>query len=302
MNCQNQGSRNAIVLWGVIPCLLLASFIPVAAAFEPVEIPDPQLASVLRDVLDRKGIEAPVFDSDNLSRIYFLDATNRGIKDLTGLEFCDSLRELHLADNAIVSCQSLAGCTELRVLNVSGNGLVDIGPLKTLTELRWLNIAGNKIASLTGLSDLKLLATLLADDNKIDSIDPLKGLQHLHSLQLGRNEIVDISVLSSLPAIDTVNLSGNCISDITSLLSVTELKWAFLSNNRIEDLTPLSEMLDTEAVKTSLPLWRLHIDGNSLNEAASQVVNRLKTAGATVCTRTPFEISENQTSTDADRE
>ncbi|MDE2832798.1 MAG: hypothetical protein OXN20_21985 [Gemmatimonadota bacterium] len=66
-----------------------------------VTIPDANLRSVIRDELDKSRF-APITKAD-MARLTTLDASNRNIRDLTGLEFATNLTELNLTDNPLSS-------------------------------------------------------------------------------------------------------------------------------------------------------------------------------------------------------
>ncbi len=67
-------------------------------------IPDANLRAVIRDALGKSRF-APIIVTD-MASLTTLDASNRNIRDLTGLEFATSLAELNLTDNPL-SSQSL---------------------------------------------------------------------------------------------------------------------------------------------------------------------------------------------------
>ena len=66
-----------------------------------VTIPDANLRAVIRDALDKSRF-APITVTD-MARLTTLDASNRDIRDLTGLEFATNLIELNLTDNPLSS-------------------------------------------------------------------------------------------------------------------------------------------------------------------------------------------------------
>ena len=70
---------------------------------------DPQLELVVKAILKVKQIDKPVIEEADLKSIFILDARNKGIKDLAGLDKCPNLVELKLSGNAIESLAPLAG-------------------------------------------------------------------------------------------------------------------------------------------------------------------------------------------------
>jgi hypothetical protein len=67
-------------------------------AAPPVEyFPDPQLKAVIQGILKQKQINKKDIDPEDLKTIYFLDARDQGIKNLSGLERCPHLAEVKLS-------------------------------------------------------------------------------------------------------------------------------------------------------------------------------------------------------------
>ena len=66
-----------------------------------VNIPDANLRTVIRDALGKSRF-APITATD-MASLTTLDASNRNIRDLTGLEFATNLIELNLVDNRLSS-------------------------------------------------------------------------------------------------------------------------------------------------------------------------------------------------------
>jgi len=66
-----------------------------------VNIPDANLRAVIRSALGKSRF-APITKAD-MARLTTLDASNRNIRDLTGLEFATNLTMLNLTDNPLSS-------------------------------------------------------------------------------------------------------------------------------------------------------------------------------------------------------
>ena len=64
-----------------------------------VNIPDANLRAVILNVLGKTSF-APITTTD-MANLTTLDASNRNIRNLTGLEFATNLTELNLADNPL---------------------------------------------------------------------------------------------------------------------------------------------------------------------------------------------------------
>jgi Leucine-rich repeat (LRR) protein len=152
----------------------------------PVTFPDAYLEIAIREAI---GKPVGPISTPDLESLTVLDASGRGINDISVLAGLINLQELYLWDNKISDISALA-IFNLQKLYLWDNNISDISPL----------------AGLSNLQELYLW------DNKISDISALAGLSRLQELHLYNNNISDISSLvenSGLSAGDTVNLGGN---------------------------------------------------------------------------------------------
>jgi hypothetical protein len=245
-------------------------WVPAARAGNP---PDKNLEATLREVLHEPKKE---FNDELYSRVYVLDAVNKGIKDLTGLEKCKNLRSLRLTKNQVTDGKPLAGLVELQSLDLADNQIADITPLAGLANLQYLELSNNKVTKIEPLKGLTRLNSLYLTGNQIKDLTPLAGLNRLWSLYLAKNQLKDIGPLAKLTRISTLDLSDNQIENIAPLASMTELNLLLLERNRIADLGPLVSAAQKDAVgpKRFAPFLRLYIAGNPIATQAP------KTGGA----------------------
>ncbi|MFC1694411.1 choice-of-anchor D domain-containing protein, partial [Candidatus Latescibacterota bacterium] len=228
---------------------------------EEVSFPDPNLEAAIRSTLGKPA--GPITDED-LAKLTDLDASERGISDLTGIEHCVNLQNLVLHSNQISDLSPLINLTDLWSLNLVSNRISDLSPLSSLTNLQSLHFSGNQISDLSSLSGLTKLDFLSMSSNQINDLNPLVNLTNLILLYLGNNQIQDISPLAGLKMIGEweiweeweideregvkihLGLSNNRISDITSLVSNTgigagdgiDLRGNLLSNEAYNNLIP----------------------------------------------------------------
>ena len=189
---------------------------------ETISIPDPHLAAAVQREIGNITTHSML----NLQR---LDASDSGIKDLTGIEHASSLIELYLQRN------------------VNGNTVLDLQPLSGLTNLNRLNLSDNNISDISALSELKNLTTLLGlSGNNITDISALSVLKNLIYLELRDNNITDISALSALQNLTHLKISGNNITDISELTNIRNLLLLNLRSN------PLSY----ESIHTHIPVMQ----------------------------------------------
>ena len=194
-----------------------------------VDIPDANLRAVIADSLG-KARGAPITRAE-MATLTRLDAPNKGIRSLTGLEHATNLQTLELGS--------------VRVNNewVNSNDISNLSPLSNLTNLTWLDLTSNSISSISALSRLNNLKTLRLSGNNISDISILAGLTELTGqLGLGNNNISDISALANLTNLTSLWISGNNISDISALANLTNLTSLYLDNNNISDISALANL------------------------------------------------------------
>src|SRR5437870_1577924 len=96
------------------------------SAAPPVTIPDKNLEEAIRAVLHEP--KAPLTE-DNLANVHILEASGKGIRDLTGLEKCKNLALLRLTNNQVSDLKALKDMAVLQSLDLSKNKIIDASPL-----------------------------------------------------------------------------------------------------------------------------------------------------------------------------
>ena len=118
-----------------------------------VRIPDTNLRAVIAEALG-KSPNAPI-TVEEMKQLTRVEARDRGIQDLTGLQFAINLRSmLDLRDNQISDISPIAGLTELRQLEISGNTISDISPARDLKNLTFLVLRDNQISDISPIAGL----------------------------------------------------------------------------------------------------------------------------------------------------
>lgn len=140
-----------------------------------------------------------------------LFASNKGITDLTGIEYMNSLTTVYLSGNAIADVTPLADLTSLTTMHLANNAIADVTPLADLTSVTLLNLYNNAITDVTPLANLTSVTRLNLNDNAITDVTPLADLTRLTNLEVGRNAIVDMSPLTGLTRLTSLYLSGQSI-------------------------------------------------------------------------------------------
>ena len=215
---------------------------------------DPNLEAAIREALDKA--EGPITDAD-LGGLTELDASERDIRDLAGMEHCVNLEWLNLYGNQISDVSPLSGLSNLELLVLWDNQISDVGPLSGLSNLELLDLWDNQISDVSSLSGLSNLELLGLEDNQISDIKPLTNLIDLRILYLDSNQIQDISPLARLTMIGEVEEWRRMIGEVEVWRSFSRKKgeveeWRGwfeerdgvevhlgLSNNQISDTQPL---------------------------------------------------------------
>ena len=186
---------------------------------QQVHIPDPNLRAVLREHLQVNEITEAILST----RLIDLDARDRGITDLTGLEFAAELIDLNISLNPITDLTPLKSLAKLTYLAFWGTPSSNLEPLVGLVGLQVIDANECRISDLTPLANLHNLIVLSVRDNEIKSVAPLAGLTELRELFLHYNQITDVTPLANLTNLRVLQIERNDIVDHSPLdgLSLT---------------------------------------------------------------------------------
>ena len=244
-------------------------------------IPDPNLRAAIAEALNKAPTDA-ITETD-LARLTRIDADERGITDLTGLEHATRLERIEFRHNSISDLSPLEDLTRLNNIKLRGNNITDVSPLADLTNVDWLGLEQNAITDLSPLRKLIKLNGIGIDGNPISDVSPLASLISLERLNAWRTPITDFSALANLPrlrwiefgndrlisaipsfkglrALERLEIHGCNISDLSSLTELTQLEWLELVNNVISDVSSLAKLTD---------LRILNLDANIISDPSS---------------------------------
>lgn len=218
----------------------------------------------LREAI-RENIGLPTgtpLEKRHLEWIEFLGLHNKGITDLTGLEFAMNLRELHISKNPITDLRPLANLMKLEELHFwhstppSRTGL-DLSPLAKLTNLRVLSLSTNRITDISPLANLESLTHLHIEENHVTDFSSLAGLTNLQTLDIRWNAGRDFSPLSGL------NLTDFRYDEICEVPGIPTTER--VQNRSYPSIAlPGSSLIDTNPVR-----W-LHNDPDTFSEEATK--------------------------------
>ena len=203
-----------------------------------VHIPDTNLRAAIAETLG-KSPNAPI-TVEEMQRLGRLEARNRGIQDLTGLQFGTNLRFLRFDDNEISDLSPLASLINLRELWLHDNPLLDISPLRSLTNLTHLEVDTNELSDISPVRGLTNLVYLEFDHTLVSDISPVRSLTNLTILELHSTLVTDLSPVAGLINLEGLSFSHRDLSDLSPLAGLINLRWVRSWNNSLSDLSPLA--------------------------------------------------------------
>ena len=246
-----------------------------------VSIPDPNLRAAIEERLGKAS--GAVITADDMARLERIEADERGISDLRGLEAATNLERIEFRHNAISDLSPLRDLTRLNNIKLRGNKITDVSPLARLINVDWLGLEDNEITDLSPLKGLIRLNGIGIEGNPILDISPLSSLRSLEGIEARNTLITDFSPLAELPLfrwiefghdrrIDVlpslrglkklrrlvINHTG--ISDISGLATLTQLQSLTLRDNLISDISSLASLKS---------LTHLYLAGNVISDISS---------------------------------
>ena len=238
--------------------VLIAAMAVTTANAQEVNIPDDNLAAVIRETLDLPAGAA--ITADAMRKLTWLNAPGRGIADLTGLEHAVNLQGLNLDTawidnelgvNPISNVSPLAGLTNLETLNLTFTGVSDVSPLASLTNLETLELNVTAVSDVSPLASLTNLTWLELSGTGVSDVSPLATLTNLETLRLDYTAVSDVSPLASLTNLVELNLYRTAVSDVSPLATLTNLERLELNGTAVSDISPLASLTNLER----LNLW-----------------------------------------------
>ena len=230
-----------------------------------VYISDPNLRAVIAEALGKENADTVPITLEEMTTLTSLKASNKDIKNLTGIERAINLEELWISGNPISDLSPLAGLTNLIGLAAWDMSIEDLSPLAGLTNLKWLELFNTPISDLSPLADLTNLKRMTLYGSGIEDLSPLAGLTNLTLLQIANNhELSDVSPLADLINLEWLDCHGcDSLSDLSPLAGLTKLEYLNLNHTRRVSnysLSPLSSLTS---------LRRLRLAGNRISDVSS---------------------------------
>ncbi|KAG5328039.1 LRGUK protein, partial [Acromyrmex charruanus] len=167
---------------------------------------------------------------------------NRGLTDITMLQYHRHLQYIDLANNNVSCLSPLSGLPYLMYLNASHNKIEHVSDFTPSWYLTYVNLSYNHITDIGDLSSCWSIVRLNLSHNILESISGLKNLKHLQYLNLSYNLIERIENLDDLN-IRELNLEGNYITSFRSAIpgrginTLSNLRTILLGHNRLSTLS-----------------------------------------------------------------
>ncbi len=265
----------------------------IAAYPEVLDIIDPNFETVLREHLNK-----PTGDilTTELETITNLNAQNRNIITVYGIEFCINLNTLDVGENSISDLIPISKLKQLSILKAGNNRIHDISPLSNLLNLQYLILSSNPIDNLQAfgnfgslntlelsnlnqfdfsyIKDIRNLQTLYLTNTPIINLDPIANITSLQNLIMKNCNLYNIDSLATLNNLTKLLLNYNIITDITSITDLHELYELNLRNNNISDILPLVNNWGLSGDNDYVLLYKNPLSDTSINTYIPQLQDR----------------------------
>ena len=212
-----------------------------------IYISDPNLRAVITEALGKESADTVPITLEEMAALTALRASNRDIKDLTGIEHAINLEKLWISNNPISDLSPLAELKNLIEVSAWDAEISDLSPFSGLTKLRELHLSSNPISDLSPLAGLTSLEILYLYGCGLEDLSQLVGLTGLIRLSIANNEALsDVSSVAGFINLEWLDLH-NCdsLSDLSPLAGLTKLEYLNLNHTRrVSDysLSPLSSL------------------------------------------------------------
>ena len=232
-----------------------------------VSIPDAGLNATIREALNKAT--GPLTEQDLLS-LTNLDAGNRNITNVTGIEAARNLISLsffnnHLTNfvlpidfrnlavldlgfNKLDQCVLQDGMTNLNTLFLEGNALNNFTLPSGLIALSKLDLAGNALTSLTVPAEATNLTMLLLFANQLTNLVLPPNLNRLGNLDLNFNHLSHLALPAGMKDLTRLSLRSNAFTNLTLPPGMTNLTFIDLIANQLTSLTLPSDLTNLTSV------------------------------------------------------
>ena len=253
-------------VWPLVLNLLALTAFTATTLAQDVSIPDPGLNAAIRDALGKPV--GPLTQQDMLS-LTNLNARNRNVSSIVGLEAAHNLVALDLQINHLTNVTLLSALTNLSTLDLSVNPLTNFTLPSGLTNLTSLIIESAGLTNLTLPASLAKLNNLDLENNQFASFNLPSNLTSLIALDLGFNLLTNFSLPGGLTNLTTFYFAGNPLTSVIlppGLVGMTELN---LSQGLLTSLTlpaGMTNLIELDLFFNQLTNLNLPADLRTLGE------------------------------------
>ncbi|MEK6519236.1 leucine-rich repeat domain-containing protein [Bacillus thuringiensis] len=202
--------------------------------------------------LNRENLDTPITKEDLLKvkSLIVVEAKNKGIQDVSGLEYMTNLENLKLEEVKLKNIKFISKLRQLKSLSITYGELEDIGPLAELEHIEFLTLRNNKISDLSPLSQMKKIKMLDLNSNYIKDIKPLFTVKSLRTLTVANNQISNdnLAGIEQLKNVKNLSLSNNGLTNIEHITSMKKLVELDLAKNELENIEPLSRLSTVQSL------------------------------------------------------
>ena len=241
-----QIAKKQHIFLSIIAFCALLFLEPLTTSAQIVNIPDANLRTAINEM--RGKPENARITREEMKTLTELEADNRGITDLTGLETAINLRGLALRGNLISDLTPLANLTRLQQLALGGNVISDLSPLANLSVLREIGISGNFISDLSPLAGLIKLEELWISEIPVADLAPLSGLINLRAIAGWDTPVVNLEGIAELPKLRDINICNAGISDLSPLAKAKGLTGLYIADSQVTDLSPIAGLTNLKFI------------------------------------------------------
>ena len=278
-------NKQHIFFLSIIALSTILFLAPLSTFAQVVTIPDANLRAAINEALDKS--ENARITHEEMLTLTALDAHNRGITDLTGLETATNLLSLGLRNNLISDLTPLASLTRLQQLDLNSNVILDLSPLASLINLREMWISVNFISDLSPIAGLIKLEEIGMSEIPLADLAPLSGLVNLRAISGWDTPVVNLEGIAELPKLQDINMCNAGISDLSPLAKAKGLIGLYLAESQITDLSPIARLTnlkflnfqgnqisDISPLKNLTNLTWLNLSGNEISDVSPIAENQ----------------------------
>lgn len=237
----------------------------------PIDIVDSNLEQAVRDAMRYSGEPEGYIFLREVSEIIKLEANDKNITDISGIENLKKLEHLDLTTNKISSISQLSELTNLKVLWLGSNEIVDISVLEKMITLVNLQLSWNRLVDISAVTNLVELEYLWIGNNPIETLPSFENLQKLELFAMSyvvtdQVYINGYEFLRGLVNLKQLFAQGTRAKVLSGLESLTSLIYLDLKNTNCWDLSLLENLIQLENLdlKESVNLTQEDVDALQL--------------------------------------